>query len=105
LIFLPLILAAFNVNFFRVQPSLGSVFFHPMPGGADPQKIRHLAKLASIAYIRIKTFSNAGGHPMIKKISLGKTGHQSSRTIFGPVSLGRVSQSEADRMLDPLWNF
>jgi aryl-alcohol dehydrogenase-like predicted oxidoreductase len=42
---------------------------------------------------------------MIKKISFGKTGHQSSRTIFGSVSLGRVSQSEADRALDLLWEY
>jgi len=39
---------------------------------------------------------------MIKKISFGKTGHQSSRTIFGSVSLGKVSQAEADRALDLL---
>ena len=42
---------------------------------------------------------------MIKKISFGKTGHQSSRAIFGSVSLGGVSQSEADRALDLLWEF
>ena len=39
---------------------------------------------------------------MIKKIPFGKTGHQSSRTIFGSVSLGKASQSEADRVLDLL---
>ncbi len=42
---------------------------------------------------------------MIEKIPFGKTGHQSSRTIFGSVSLGEVSQSEADRALDLLWEF
>jgi len=42
---------------------------------------------------------------MIKKNSFGKTGHQSTRTIFGSVSLGRVSQSEADRALDLLWEY
>lgn len=42
---------------------------------------------------------------MIKKISFGKTGHQSSRTIFGSVSIGRASQSEADRALDLLWQY
>ena len=42
---------------------------------------------------------------MVKKISFGKTGHQSSRAIFGSVSLGGVSQSEADRALDLLWEF
>ena len=39
---------------------------------------------------------------MIKKIPFGKTDHQSSRTIFGSVSLGKASQSEADRVLDLL---
>jgi aryl-alcohol dehydrogenase-like predicted oxidoreductase len=42
---------------------------------------------------------------MIEKIPFGKTGHLSSRTIFGSVSLGRASQSEADRVLDLLWEF
>ena len=42
---------------------------------------------------------------MIEKIPFGKTGHQSSRTIFGSVSIGRVSQSEADRVLDLLLEF
>ncbi|UCF93341.1 MAG: aldo/keto reductase [Desulfobacterales bacterium] len=42
---------------------------------------------------------------MIAKMPFGKTGHQSTRTIFGSVSLGRVSQSEADRALDLLFEF
>ena len=42
---------------------------------------------------------------MIKKFSFGKTGHQSSRAIFGSVSLGRASQPEADRVLDLLWHY
>ncbi len=42
---------------------------------------------------------------MINKIAFGKTGHQSSRTIFGSVSLGGVNQSEADRALDLLWEY
>ena len=42
---------------------------------------------------------------MIEKIPFGKTGHLSSRAIFGSVSLGRVSQSEADRVLDLLLEF
>ena len=42
---------------------------------------------------------------MIKKISFGKTGHQSSRAIFGSVSLSRVNQFEADRALDLLWEY
>ncbi len=46
-----------------------------------------------------------GKFKMIDKISFGKTGHQSSRTIFGAVSLWEASQSEADRVLDLLWEF
>ena len=42
---------------------------------------------------------------MIEKIPFGKSGHLSSRTIFGSVSLGAVSQSEADRALDLLWQY
>ncbi len=42
---------------------------------------------------------------MIEKIAFGNSGHQSSRTIFGSVSLGSVSQSEADRTLDLLWQY
>lgn len=42
---------------------------------------------------------------MIEKTPFGKTGHLSSRTIFGSVSLGGVSQSEADRALDLLWEY
>jgi len=42
---------------------------------------------------------------MIDKIPFGKTGHNSSRTIFGSVCLGEVSQQEADRTLDLLIEF
>ena len=42
---------------------------------------------------------------MIEKIPFGKTGHQSSRTIFGSVSLARSSQTEADGILDLLGEF
>ncbi len=42
---------------------------------------------------------------MIDKIPFGKTGHNSSRTIFGSVCLGEVSQQEADRVLDLLFEF
>lgn len=42
---------------------------------------------------------------MIEKMPFGKTGHHSSRAIFGSVSIGRASQSEADRALDLLWEF
>ena len=42
---------------------------------------------------------------MIEKMPFGKTGHQSSRAIFGSVSLAGASQSEADRTLDLLLEF
>ena len=42
---------------------------------------------------------------MIDKIPFGKTGHASSRTIFGSVSLSGASQLEADRTLDLLFEF
>jgi aryl-alcohol dehydrogenase-like predicted oxidoreductase len=42
---------------------------------------------------------------MIEKLPFGKTGHPSSRAIFGSASLGGVSQAEADRALDLLWEF
>jgi aryl-alcohol dehydrogenase-like predicted oxidoreductase len=42
---------------------------------------------------------------MINKIPFGKTGHQSSRAIFGSVSLGRANQPDADRALDLLLEF
>jgi aryl-alcohol dehydrogenase-like predicted oxidoreductase len=37
---------------------------------------------------------------MIARQPFGKTGHESSRTIFGAAALGRVSQEVADRTLD-----
>ena len=42
---------------------------------------------------------------MIEKIPFGKSGHQSSRTIFGSVSLDGVSTSDADRVLDLLFEY
>jgi aryl-alcohol dehydrogenase-like predicted oxidoreductase len=42
---------------------------------------------------------------MIEKLPFGKSGHQSSRAIFGSVSLGGVSQAEADHALELLWEF
>ena len=40
---------------------------------------------------------------MIEKLPFGKTGHLSSKAIFGSVSLGRLDQPESDRVLDLLW--
>ncbi len=39
---------------------------------------------------------------MIAKAPFGRTGHQSSRVIFGAAALGRVTQPEAERALDCL---
>lgn len=39
---------------------------------------------------------------MIPKVPFGRTGHLSTRTIFGAAALGRVNQAEADRTLDVL---
>lgn len=42
---------------------------------------------------------------MIPKKLFGRTGHMSSRTIFGAAALSNVSQAEADRTLDVLLSF
>jgi len=38
----------------------------------------------------------------IEKIAFGRTGHQSTRLLFGAAALGRVDQSTADRTLEVL---
>jgi len=38
-------------------------------------------------------------------MNFGRTGHQSSRLIFGAVALGRVTQAEADAALDSLLEY
>lgn len=42
---------------------------------------------------------------MIEKQIFGRTGHNSTRVIFGAAALGGVSQEEADRALDVLLDF
>ncbi|WP_437659573.1 aldo/keto reductase [Sorangium sp. So ce1182] len=39
---------------------------------------------------------------MIEKLVFGRTGHMSTRAIFGAVALGRVTQEEADAAIDLL---
>ena len=39
---------------------------------------------------------------MIPKAEFGRTGHHSTRVIFGAASLSHVSQADADRTLDLL---
>ena len=42
---------------------------------------------------------------MIEKLPFGRTGHESTRTIFGGAALARVTQEEADRTLDVLLRY
>jgi aryl-alcohol dehydrogenase-like predicted oxidoreductase len=42
---------------------------------------------------------------MIEKIPFGRTGHNSTRTLFGAAALWSVSQAEADRTLDILLEY
>lgn len=42
---------------------------------------------------------------MIPKLTFGRTGHLSTRAIFGAAALGRVTQAEADRTLDVLLQY
>ena len=42
---------------------------------------------------------------MIEKIPFGKTGHESTRTIFGAAALGSMRQDRADALLETLLEF
>jgi len=42
---------------------------------------------------------------MIEKQPFGRTGHMSTRTLFGAAALGRVTQAEADRTLEALLEY
>ena len=42
---------------------------------------------------------------MIEKIPFGRTGHMSTRTLFGAAALGAVTQAEADQTLEVLFAF
>ena len=42
---------------------------------------------------------------MIEKHIFGRTGHMSSRTLFGAAALSRVTQEEADRTFDLLQSY
>ena len=42
---------------------------------------------------------------MIPTLHFGRTGHESTRAIFGAAALGRVTQNEADATLDVLLNY
>ena len=42
---------------------------------------------------------------MIAKLPFGRTGHMSTRTLFGAAALGEVSQADADRTMEVLIKF
>src|SRR5512133_3086178 len=42
---------------------------------------------------------------MISTMPFGRTGHQSTRMLFGAAALGSVTQAEADRTLDVLLKY
>ena len=42
---------------------------------------------------------------MITKQVFGRTGHESTRVIFGGAALSEVTQEEADRVLDVLLRY
>jgi aryl-alcohol dehydrogenase-like predicted oxidoreductase len=42
---------------------------------------------------------------MIEKVPFGRTGHMSTRALFGAAALSRVTQDEADRTLDVLLEY
>ncbi len=42
---------------------------------------------------------------MIEKIPFGRTGHMSTRTLFGAAALSQVSQADADRTLEVLLDY
>jgi aryl-alcohol dehydrogenase-like predicted oxidoreductase len=45
------------------------------------------------------------GEIMIEKLTFGRTGHLSTRTLFGAAALSNVTQDEADRTLDLLLEY
>src|SRR3979411_1967538 len=46
-----------------------------------------------------------GGDEVIDKIEFGRTGHMSTRAVFGAAGLGSVSQKVADQTLDVLLKY
>lgn len=42
---------------------------------------------------------------MIEKMEFGKTGHKSTRTLFGAAAFSNVSQIEADRTMETIFNY
>ncbi len=48
---------------------------------------------------------NYESHVTIKKIAFGRTGHESTRALFGAAALAHVDQATADRTLDVLLQY
>jgi aryl-alcohol dehydrogenase-like predicted oxidoreductase len=46
-----------------------------------------------------------GDKPMIEKLAFGRSGHMSTRTLFGAAALSNVTQADADRTLDVLLEY
>jgi len=42
---------------------------------------------------------------MIPKLTFGRTGHMSTRTLFGAAAFSEVSQAEADRTMEVLYKY
>src|SRR5450755_3538912 len=54
------------------------------------------------AVLSDSAFGTSGGLVLIEQAEFGRTGHQSSRVIFGGAALAQVSQRAADETLDVL---
>src|SRR6266511_4387658 len=52
-----------------------------------------------------KSGTKRPGRSVIAKAPFGRTGHESTRTLFGAASLGSVSQREADRTFETLLEY
>jgi len=48
---------------------------------------------------------NKKENPMIEKKAFGRTGHQSTRTLFGAAALGHITQEQADETLELLLQY
>jgi|TARA_B100001964_G_scaffold242784_1_gene318638 aryl-alcohol dehydrogenase-like predicted oxidoreductase len=53
----------------------------------------------------LPAWQKKGSLQMITKIPFGRTGHQSTRTIFGAAALGSMRQDRADQVLETLLQF
>jgi predicted aldo/keto reductase-like oxidoreductase len=73
----------FNTGFETGQPGASHVRHHPRESAQSGER----------------------GTRMIQTAPFGRTGHQSTRTIFGAAALGDVTQDEADRTMEVLLQY